>query len=501
LGSRTILKEKMKESLSSALPITLIVFILCFSVAPVPNGIMMAFVVGAVMVILGMALFTLGADMAMTPIGQHVGAAITRSRKLWLVIVISLIMGVLVTVSEPDLHVLAEQVSGVPNSALIYSVAVGVGIFLVIAMLRILFKIRLSYLLFGLYVLVFGISLFVPDAFLAVSFDSGGVTTGPMTVPFIMALGIGVASSRSDKDAENDSFGLVALCSVGPILAVLILGMIYKPDSGDYVHEVIVEAADSAELWSCFSHAFPEYLKEAAIALAPIIVFFLIFQVIIIRLNRTQLIKIVVGVVYTYLGLVVFLTGVNVGFMPVGRILGQELASHTYQWIIVPLGMLMGYFIVAAEPAVHVLNKQVNEMSSGAIPERAMSLALSLGVSASVGLAFLRILLDIPLMYFLIPGYAIALALTFCTPPMFTAIAFDSGGVASGPMTATFLLPMAIGACNALGGNILTDAFGVVSMVAMTPLIAVQIMGCVFKFKARKQAAPAAPAEEIIELL
>ena len=501
MGGRTILKEKTKESLVSVLPITLIVFILCFSVAPVPNGIMMAFVVGAVMVILGMALFTLGADMAMTPIGQHVGSAITKSRKLWLVIVISFIMGVLVTISEPDLHVLAEQVSGVPNSALIYSVAVGVGLFLVVAMLRILFKVRLSYLLFGLYVLVFGISFFVPDAFLAVSFDSGGVTTGPMTVPFIMALGVGVASSRSDKDAENDSFGLVALCSVGPILAVLILGMIFKPDSGDYIHEAVIEAADSAELWGYFGNAFPEYFKEAAVALAPIVVFFLIFQVIVIRLNRTQLIKIIVGVLYTYLGLVVFLTGVNVGFMPVGRMLGQELALHEYGWIIVPLGMIIGYFIVAAEPAVHVLNKQVNIMSSGAIPERAMSLALSLGVSASVGLAFLRILLDIPLMYFLIPGYAIALALTFVSPPMFTAIAFDSGGVASGPMTATFLLPMAIGACTALGGNVLTDAFGVVSMVAMTPLIAIQIMGCVFRFKARRQAAQTVTTEEIIELL
>lgn len=501
MGSRTILKEKTKESLASVLPITLIVFILCFTVAPVPNGIMMAFVIGAVMLILGMALFTLGADLAMTPIGQHVGAAITRSRKLWLVISVSLVMGVLVTVSEPDLHVLAEQVSGVPNSVLIYSVAIGVGLFLVVAMLRILFKIRLSYLLLGLYVVVFGISFFVPDTFLAVSFDSGGVTTGPMTVPFIMALGIGVASTRSDKEAENDSFGLIALCSVGPILAVLILGMIYKPDSDSYIHELIVEAADSAELWGYFMHALPEYFKEAAIALAPIVVFFLIFQIFAIRLNKTQLIKILIGVLYTYLGLVIFLTGVNVGFMPVGRMLGQELTNLEYQWIIVPLGMLIGYFIVAAEPAVHVLNKQVNAMSSGAIPEKAMSLALSLGVSASVGLAFLRIVLDIPLMYFLLPGYAIALILTFVSPPMFTAIAFDSGGVASGPMTATFLLPMAIGACTAMGGNVLTDAFGVVSMVAMTPLIAIQIMGCVFKLKARKAAAAPAPVEEIIELM
>ncbi len=499
MGNRTILMEKLKESLSSVLPVTLIIFMLCFTIAPVPNGIMMAFVLGAVMLIAGMSLFTLGADMAMTPIGQHVGAGITKSRKLWVVILVSFVMGVLVTISEPDLHVLAEQVSGVPNMVLIMAVAIGVGIFLVVAMLRILFKIKLSWLLLGLYVVVFGVSFFVPDSFLAVAFDSGGVTTGPMTVPFIMALGVGVASSRSDKNAENDSFGLIALCSVGPILAVLILGMIYKPDSSDYVHAVINNAVDSKELWGYFGHAFPEYFKEVAIALAPIVIFFYIFQIFSIKLNKTQLIKITVGVLYTYLGLVVFLTGVNVGFMPIGNLLGQELASLSYNWIIIPIGMVIGYFIVAAEPAVHVLNKQVFEISSGAIPEKAMRLSLSLGVSLSVGLSLMRIIYDIPLMYLLIPGYVIALALTFVSPPIFTAIAFDSGGVASGPMTATFLLPLAIGTCMAMGGNILTDAFGVVAMVAMTPLIAIQILGCVSKFKARKVPEATEQTEEIIE--
>jgi intracellular septation protein A len=280
-------------------------------------------------------------------------------------------------------------------------------------MLRILFKISLSWLLLGLYIVAFGVAYFVPDSFLAVAFDSGGVTTGPMTVPFIMALGVGVASSRSDKNAENDSFGLISLCSVGPILAVLILGMIYKPDSSDYVSAVINNAADSTELWGYFNHAFPEYFKEVAVALAPIVLFFFLFQIFTIKLRKTALIKITVGVIYTYLGLVVFLTGVNVGFMPIGRLLGQQLASMSYNWIIIPIGMIIGFFIVAAEPAVHVLNKQVAEISSGAIPEKALSLSLSLGVSLSVGLSLMRILFDVPLMYLLIPGYAIALALTF----------------------------------------------------------------------------------------
>lgn len=475
--SRTILAEKVKESLSSVLPITGIVFLLCFTIVPVPNHLLLAFILGAVFLVLGMGLFTLGTDMAMTPIGEHIGSALTRSRKLWFVIAVGFLAGTIITVTEPDLQVLAEQVPNVPNAALIWSVAAGVGAFLVIALLRILLRIRLSYLLIGFYLLVFLIGSFVPPNFLAVAFDSGGVTTGPMTVPFIMALGIGVASTRSDSNAENDSFGLVALCSVGPILAVMILGFLYTPDGGYQSSIAIPSAADSKELWSLFWNALPEYAHEVILALLPILAFFLAFQILKLRLDKNQMIRICVGLFYTLLGLLLFLTGVNIGFMPVGNYLGQQLGAFHQNWIVIPIGAIIGYFIVAAEPAVHVLNKQVYEMTSGAIPKKALSTSLSIGVAISVSLAMIRIILGIPILYILIPFYLLAAVLTFFVPPIFTAIAFDSGGVASGPMTATFLLPFAMGVCQALGGDLATDAFGVVAMVAMTPLITIQILG------------------------
>ncbi len=496
--SRTILFEKLKESLSSVLPITGIVFLLCFSVVPVPTDILMAFVVGAVLLIFGMGLFTLGTDLAMTPIGENVGAAITKSRKIWFIIIICLIVGIAITVAEPDLQVLANQVPNIPNAVIIATVAVGVGIFLVLAMLRIIFRIPLRVLLIGFYVLVFILAQFVPDEFIGVAFDSGGVTTGPMTVPFIMALGVGAASMRTDKNAESDSFGLVALCSIGPIIAVLILGMLFRPEAGACVYTPVEvpQFADSRALWAHFGDAFPEYFMEVLVALLPVLVFFVIFQIVVIRMKKAPLIRVLVGLVYTFIGLVLFLTGVNVGFMPVGHYLGERLGMLTYNWIVIPIGMVIGYFIVAAEPAVHVLNKQVFELTSGMIPKKALSTSLSIGVSISVGLAMLRIILQCSIMWMLLPGYLIAIVLSFFVPPVFTAVAFDSGGVASGPMTATFLLPLAMGVCGALGGNMTTDAFGMVAMVAMTPLITIQILGAMFQQRTKRTKRAKALAEE-----
>ena len=337
-----------------------------------------------------------------------------------------------------------------------------------------------------LYLLVFGISFLVPGSFLAVAFDSGGVTTGPMTVPFIMALGVGISSIRNDRHASDDSFGLVALCSIGPILAVLILGMIYRPNSFDYLPDAIPEFSDSVELGIYFLRELPEYMKEMAVSLLPIVLFFGLFQVIFHLVPERRLIKIGIGLVYTYVGLVLFLTGVNVGFSPAGNYLGQVLAALPYRWVIVPIGMLIGYFIVRAEPAVFVLTKQVEEITDGAISAESMGLSLSIGVSISLGLAMIRVLTGLSIFWFIIPGYFIALSLSFFVPKIFTAIAFDSGGVASGPMTTTFLLPFAMGACLAVGGDIITDAFGVVAMVAMTPLITIQILGLVFKIGASR---------------
>lgn len=480
---------KLEEALKAVMPIIGIVLLLCFSIAPITPSILLCFLVGAVLLMLGMMFFTLGAEMAMTPMGEKVGTTMTQSKNIWLVVGMSFILGFIITISEPDLQVLAQQVPSVPNMTLILSVAVGVGLFLIVALLRMLFGIALPRLLAGCYLLVFILVFFVPESFRAVAFDSGGVTTGPMTVPFIMALGVGISSIRSDHHAANDSFGLVALCSIGPILAVLILGMIYHPSESSYHMAVIPEISNSVELWQVFRQGFPAYIKEIAVSLLPIILFFGLFQVFSLKLPGKKLSRILIGLVYTYIGLVLFLTGANIGFMPAGKYLGQVIAELPYKWVIVPIGAVIGYFIVKAEPAVYVLNHQVEEITDGAISAKSMGISLSVGVAASIALSMIRVLMGIPIIWFLIPGYALAIGISFYVPKIFTAIAFDSGGVASGPMTAAFLLPFAQGACIAVGGNLVTDAFGVVAMVAMTPLITIQILGVVYKRKQKQTAA------------
>ena len=502
------LREKLLEALQAVLPIVAIVLVLCFTIAPVSPSILLCFLLGAVLIVVGIMFFTLGAEMSMTPMGERVGAVLTRSRKLPVILGVGFLLGFLITISEPDLQVLANQVPSIPNRTLIFSVAAGVGLFLTVAFLRMLLGVALPPLLVAFYGLVFVLAAFVPREFLAVAFDSGGVTTGPMTVPFIMALGVGVSAIRGDRHAADDSFGLVALCSVGPILAVLILGIAFRASDSTYIPPVLPEVSDSVELWQLFHEGLPEYIKEIASSLLPIVVMFGVFQAVALRLDKRTLGRIAVGLAYTYVGLVLFLTGANVGFMPAGNYLGQVLTGQSYHWVIIPIGMLIGYFIVKAEPAVYVLNKQVEEVTDGAISAQAMGMALS------VGLAMVRVLTGISILWFLIPGYAVAIGISFVVPKLFTAIAFDAGGVASGPMTATFLLPLAQGACVAVGGNIVTDAFGVVAMVAMTPLITVQLMGLAAQLKTgRRRAACAAepalagvaayadwPDDDIIEL-
>lgn len=495
---KKILGEKFNEAITSVIPITLIVLLLCFTITPIPNSMLVSFIFGAVMLVIGMAFFTLGADTAMTPIGNKVGASITKSRKLWFIILISFLLGVIITISEPDLQVLANQVPNIPNRVIIFSVALGVGIFLVLAMLRILIGISLSWLLLGFYLIVFVLATQVPPNFWAVAFDSGGVTTGPMTVPFIMALGVGVSSIRSDRHAGDDSFGLVALCSIGPILAVLILGLLY-PTEGTYTPVEIPHTESSKDSFLLFVEALPHYVQEVIIALGPVIVFFFLFNQFVIKLGKRALSRICAGLLFTFVGLILFLCGVNVGFMPIGNYLGKLIGANN-QWLLIPIAMVIGYFIVAAEPAVHVLNQQVETITAGSIPAKAMQLSLSIGVSVSLALAMIRVITGISIMYFLIPGYALALILTFIGPKIFTSIAFDSGGVASGPMTATFLLPFSMGACEAIGGldRIVTDAFGVVAMVAMTPLITIQVLGVIYKFRSRKEEAAKAMVQHHI---
>ena len=482
-----IIKEKMWESISSVLPIALIVFVLCLFFVPVNSGLVLSFIVGTVMIIVGMALFTLGADTSMTQIGNHIGAKMTSTRKLWLILVLSFVLGVMITVAEPDLQVLATYVPEIDTSVLIATVSVGVGLFLMVSMLRILFGIPMKWLLLCLYTVVFVLAALSDPNFLSVAFDSGGVTTGPMTVPFIMAMGVGVASIRSDEKAKSDSFGLVALCSIGPILAVLLLGFIYQNNAAETSAMLINEFTSSVDIGIEYLFSLPDYMMEVVVALLPIFVFFLLFQLFSLKLNKRAFYKIIIGILFTYIGLVLFLTGANVGFSSLGYVLGGALVENDMKYLIIPLAMVMGWFIINAEPAVHVLNKQVSELSAGAISEKLMGRTLSIAISMAMGFAMIRVLTGVSILWFMLIGYVIALLLAFVVPPTFTAIAFDAGGVASGPMTAAFMLPFAMGISTATGGNIMTDAFGLVALVAMMPLITVQIMGAISTVKSRKE--------------
>jgi len=471
---------KIKEALVSALPVTLIVYILAltplFNLSAVE---LITFSIGAVLLILGIGLFNLGADLAMTPMGTHVGAGLSRQKKLWLLLAVCFVLGMLITVAEPDLQVLANQVSAVMNgTVLVYAVGIGVGAFLIVAILRIVFRRRLGSILMLFYMLLFALALMLVvsgnEKLLPMAFDSGGVTTGPITVPFIMALGVGISSVLGDKKSKENSFGLVALCSVGPILAVLMLGIFSTNDMTYQVPDYTV----SNDIMGAFLHTAGHTAKEVAIALGLIVAFFLICQIIFLRLPKRKLLRIAIGVLFTYAGLVIFLTGVNVGFMPVGYKLGTALASR-HPAVLIGFGLIVGVLVVLAEPAIHVLNGQVEDVTGGLVRKKSMMIGLCIGVGAAIALSMVRIVFDFSLVYYIVPGYFISLALSLFVPPVYTAIAFDSGGVASGPMTSGFILPFAIGACVSMQGaeSVLSDAFGVVALVAMAPLITIQLLG------------------------
>ena len=477
-----LIKNKLMESLKSVLPIALIVLALSITIVPISTGDMFLFLVGVCCLVLGMSLFTAGAEMSMQPLGSKIGATMGASRKIWIITFISFVIGILVTISEPDLQILAEQVSGLENMILILTVSVGVGIFLMIAVLRIVFNWSLTAIMIAFYAAAFALAFFVDKSFLCLAFDSGGVTTGPMTVPFIMSIGAGVSAAKISGDDRNDAFGITGLCSIGPIISVLVLGIVMKVE-GTYIPTVNEQVADTRDGVGRFLHGFGEHLIDVLAALAPIIVFALLFQLVSRAFTKGQLIRMTVGILYVLFGLAVFLTGANVGFLPTGTTIGTSLAQIGGGWLLIPVSMLLGYFIVKAEPSVYVLNKLVETMSAGAISGKTTGMGLSIGVSVALGLAALRIITGINILWFLIPGYILALALSFFVPKIFVGISFDSGGVASGTMMSAFVLPLCMGACNAIGGNVMTDAFGCVAFVAMAPIIAIQFCGFAYKVK------------------
>lgn len=492
-----LFKDKMMESLKSVLPIALIVVALSITVVPLAVGDMLLFIIGVACLVFGMSLFTTGAEMSMQPLGAKIGSTIGASKKIWIIAFIGFLIGIVVTISEPDLVILANQVGdNIDNMLLILTVSVGVGIFLMIAVMRIVFGWNLKYIMIAFYGAAFALSFFLPEGFKTLAFDSGGVTTGPMTVPFIMSIGAGVSAAKAGADNRDDSFGITGLCSIGPIIAVMVLGIVTQvegsgPPPADATE--ILYTRDGAML---YLHGLMEHIPDVAVALLPTVVFGILFQIITRAFNKTQIIRLLFGIAYVFIGLTIFLTGANVGFVPTGTAIGTSLADEYYGIPLVLVSMLLGYFIVKAEPSVYVLNKLVEDMSAGAISGKTTGFGLSVGVAAALGLSAVRIITGLNIMWILIPGYILALGLSFFVPKIFVGISFDSGGVASGTMMSAFVLPLCTGACETLGGNVMTDAFGCVALVAMAPIISIQLCGLAYKLKSRSRARKFVMAKE-----
>ncbi len=481
--------EKIKESAVSVIPVMAIVALLHFTITPLNPGQLPQFILGGVLLILGLAVFLIGADLGMVAFGQKAGSALTHRRSLLLILAAAFAIGFAITIAEPDVQVLARQVSlvnpSIDRQSLLLMIAVGVGGFLVLGVVKTLLVLPLRWLLIGFYLLVFLACSFVDSTFVGVAFDAGGATTGPITVPFIIAMGIGVASAAKKKAGDDSSFGWVGLASIGPIAAVAFMGMITP--ASESAHSVAPAAEASQGLIERFVHVLPEVSADILLALLPIFVIFLIFQIVLLRLPGRQVRRMISGCIYSFIGLVLFMTGVTGGFSPAGQSLGMALGAFG-GWGLIPVGLILGAVVVCAEPAVWVLTAQVEEVSGGHIRRPIMLAALSVSIAGAVALGMIRVVTGMSIWYMLIPGYALALGLTFFCPRLFTAIAFDSGGVASGPMSATFVLSLALGSSMAVGGNPATDAFGMISMIAMAPLITIQLLGLIFRRKETRAA-------------
>lgn len=503
------LVEKIKESCMSVLPIALIILFLSFTICPLPNGIFLAFVVGICLLIVGLGLFSLGAELSMERIGGHIGANLTKSRNIPIIAIISLIVGVLITISEPDLHVLAGY-TGEQKFSFILAVAAGLGFFLVVAVMRIIFGVKFKYILvggYGIIILLTIIAYIIDPKFLAIAFDAGGVTTGAMSVPFVMSIGAGIAAISSQNE-DDSAFGLMSICSIGPIISVLIMGLAGGFENIFYTPHQVPGFENSQEMGLAFLSAIPSLIGDVLMGLLPIIAFFLIYQLLTVRVHKREMAQIAIGAGYVFLGMVLFLVGVNVGFMPVGSYLGSSFGNMgNFAWIVIPVGLIIGFCMTYAEPAVGVLNKQVEEATSGAIPPKVIPMAMALGVAVASGIAMLRALTGISILPFLVIGYIAAVALSFYCPGLFTSIAFDAGGVASGVMAATFMLPLAIGVCEARGASdtVMIDAFGTIALIAMAPPISIQIAGVMYKLKLKHSEAAIAAIDaiddEVIELV
>lgn len=487
-----ILTSKLRDVMFAVLPISIMVLILNFTISPMDGVLIIRFLIGTFLIIIGLSVFLVGADIGIEPIGSSLGSSIAKSNKIWVVAAAGLLLGFFISIAEPDLHILAGQAdfatSGeISKLAVVLVVSVGVAVMLSIGLLRIVKNIPLYKLLTVLYLITFVLGIFTSPEFLAISFDASGATTGAMTVPFVLALAMGVSSLKKDREAsENDSFGLLAIASNGAIVAVMVMSIISKTTgitAGIQYDEVV-----SGSILGPFIQIIPTTFFEVLLALLPITLIYLFFKNRLFKLSKRAIHKVFAGLIFTFLGLILFLVGVNAGFLQVGRMVGYNIASMDNKAYIIVAGFIFGFITILAEPAVYVLTHQIENVTSGYVKRKTVMISLSIGVGVAVALSTLRIIVPgIQLWHYLLPGYIISIVMSHMVPDLFVGIAFDSGGVASGPMTATFILAFAQGAASAVdGANVLLDGFGVIAMVALTPLIALQILGLIYKAKSKR---------------
>jgi len=488
-----VLLDKFKEVLSAVSPVVIIVLILSFTLVDIPTVLLLQFVLGAVAIVVGLSVLLFGIEIGVLPFGKHMGSAFLKSNKLWYIIIVGFLLGFFINVAEPDLRVLAIQVSSVmdgfiPTGVILIAVAMGTGIMLTLGIVRIVKKISLRLLFITTYGIIFLMAILSSSDMLAIGFDASGAATGALTVPLVLALAVGVASmEKNSKSSEEDSFGLVGIMCTGAILGVLVLNIFIKTENIE--GSLAMHAVDTESVWRPFAAEFSDVAVGSFVALLPLVLMFIVFQKIKLHLKTQLFGKIFLGFLYTYIGLVIFLVGAHAGFMNVGNIIGHQLAEYDNKAILVGIGFVLGMVVILTEPAVYILTEQIEDVTSGYIKRKTVLFALSIGVAFAVGLSMLRIVIPgIQLWHYLVPGFIIALTLTFFVPKLFIGIAFDSGGVASGPMTATFVLAFAQGASESVEhSNILVDSFGVIAMVAMTPLIALQVLGVIYKVKSKKR--------------
>jgi len=498
----------LKEVFLSSLPLAFIIILVSVFIAPMDNaGDYVKLTVGYLGVVLGQALFLGGLDLSILPIGKYVGGSLVMFKKAWMILFFGLLFGLLATVAEPALAVLARQthmiMDVVNETAFVWVMSIGIGIFVGLALYRIMKDLNIKILFAALYIIVFGMVFFVPEQFVALSFDGSGATTGDVSVPFILALGLGISGTMTKSKTNEDTFGIIGLASVGPILALFVYGIVLKIVHGGELPAAGVYNPGAAE--SLREIVFSN-MGGVALALLPVLIVFLPFQIRLIKLPRREFAGVLLGSVAVYAGLLIFLSGIDYGFAFAGKYIGEVFLDAArpgwFQWLLLPVGFVLGVAITLSEPAVSVLGEQLEEITNGHINKNTIRLTLALGIGVAALLSMVKILTQINILWFLIPLYAASLLMLKYTSKLFVGLAFDSGGVTGGALTSAFLTPLTLGVAQAVAAaagpdaqSILTNGFGIIAFISVTPLIAVQALGIIYEARARKALALIEDAE------